>query len=89
MCPFEILHFVPLALILVVAFFARTVISRVSMSFVTSGLSIIGLVAGSHVHTAHAEPLTLLDPCVGYFIAIAVSFAVVIKELVKVKQLSK
>ncbi len=88
-CPFEFLHFIPLAAIILVAFFGRNRFTRVGVSAIVSGLSIIGLVAGGHVHTAHAEPMLMLDPCYGYMASLVVAFAVMAKEIIAVKQISK
>jgi tetrahydromethanopterin S-methyltransferase subunit D len=88
-CPFEVLHFIPLVAIAVVALFARGKFTRVGTSAIVSGLSIIGLVAGGHMHSEHAEPMMLLDPCVGYMVSLVIAFAVMAKELIVVKQTSK
>jgi hypothetical protein len=87
-CPFEILHFIPLVAIVGTALFARGKFSRISISVSVFALSVVGLVSGSHVHTAHAEPITFLDPCLGYMLAAAISIAVIARDVIKSKQLS-
>ncbi len=88
-CPFEFLHFIPLIAVALVAVFGRNRFTRVGVSAIVSGLSIIGLVAGSHVHTAHAEPMLMLDPCYGYMASLVVAMVIMVKEIVAVKQISK
>ncbi len=88
-CPFEFLHFIPLVAIVLVALFARGKFTRVGTSAIVTALSIVGLAAGGHVHTAHAEPMMLLDPCFGYMASLVIALAVVLKDLVLVRQASK
>ena len=88
MCPFEILHFAPLALIAgsVLLFKAP---NKKLLSLTVAVLSVIGLIAGEHMHTEHAMPISMIDPCVGYFVSLAVSAFVAVKEFKLIKALAK
>jgi hypothetical protein len=79
MCVFEVLHFLPLALI---------VVSMVSLrgksgvlSIVVAALSVVGLLAGNHSHAEHAAFFGIVDPCFGYMVAIALSAVSGVKSL--------
>lgn len=72
-CPFEILHYVPLALIAVAFVAGFRGISKVKLSGFVLVMSIIGLISGNHVHTEHAHAITLLDPCYAYMVLSVIS----------------
>lgn len=81
-CTVEIFHYLPVALIALSLFSATTKAGRLLTSSVVAGLSILGLAAGAHMHIGHGEVLTSIDPCVGYFISLAVSLTVSGREMV-------
>lgn len=87
-CPFEILHFAPLVLIALTAFSLRLSNARLPLSASIAALSVIGLFAGSHMHTEHLEPYGWIDPCYGYALSLVVSVIIVARELV-LKNLAK
>lgn len=66
MCPFEVLHFLPLALI---AVSSLSKLNKIATSTAILVLSLVGLFAGDHIHTAHGEVLNLVDPCAAYAVA--------------------
>lgn len=70
MCVFEILHFLPLALI--AASFAGKM-NKVAVSVAVLALSLVGLFAGDHMHHEHAEAINLIDPCLAYAAAALLS----------------
>lgn len=72
MCVFEVLHFLPLALIALSALSLKGKFSGL-FSVMVLGLSIAGLIAGNHAHTEHSAFFGMTDPCFGYVLAIAVS----------------
>jgi hypothetical protein len=84
-CPFEILHFAPLILIALTAFTFKSGNARLPLSIAIAVLSVIGLVAGNHMHTEHLEPYGVIDPCYGYTLSLLVSVLMVAKELVSKK----
>ena len=84
-CPFDILHFLPLALIAVAFIVARSKIAPRALSIVVAGLSVVGLSAGAHVHTVHAEHVSLIDPCYGYVVALTVAIYTIAKSSLAVK----
>ena len=83
LCPFEFLHFAPIFLIVASLFMFAKNIKNPASPLVVLVLSVVGLMAGSHMHTAHAEAFTLLDPCVGYLVSAVVSVAHVVRSFAK------
>ncbi len=80
-CPFEILHYLPIALI---AFSALSLIyssQKVYISMAIIVASFLGLIAGQHMHTEHMEPLSFFDPCYGYIASLMVSTVALIRKL--------
>jgi hypothetical protein len=80
-CSVEIFHYLPVALIALSLFSATTKASRALTSAVVSGLSILGLTAGAHMHVGHGEIVTAFDPCVGYLIALTIALTVCGREI--------
>jgi hypothetical protein len=68
-CPFEILHFVPVILIAASIFAAKKLGSMFYVSLII--LSVFGLVAGSHSHAEHGAFFGAFDPCWAYNVALA------------------
>lgn len=85
MCPFEILHALPLALIGGSLLLMRYNLKRKLTCTAIILLSLIGLFSGHHVHTEHAVPFAIFDPCVGYIASLIISAFVLIKEVAKDK----
>lgn len=75
MCPFDLLHFAPIALIAASVVFLKKSSFSVFGSLAIAALSLIGLVAGAHMHThaAHAMPMLAFDPCYGYAVSLVAS----------------
>ncbi len=80
MCVFEILHFLPLALIALSALSLKGKSSGL-FSLMVLVLSTIGLIAGNHSHVEHGAFFGMADPCFGYMLAIAVSAFTSLKAL--------
>ncbi len=80
MCPYEILHYLPLGLIAfsVISLFSSS--SKLHLSLIVIASSFVGLVAGEHMHTVHFEPVTLFDPCYGYVASLIVSTYVLVRN---------
>lgn len=89
MCPFELLHALPLALIAGSIFLTRYNLKRKLVYTAIILLSLVGLFSGHHVHTEHSTSLSIIDPCVGYFVSIAISGYMLLKEWIKTSTLSK
>ena len=83
MCPFEILHFAPLALIAISLFVLKSSSNKLLFGISLAVLSLVGLVAGSHMHTEHFEPYAFFDPCYGYIIALIVSAFAIFKGIIE------
>lgn len=84
-CPFDVLHFLPLALIVAAFVVAKSKLAPKALSTIIAGLSVVGLTAGAHVHTVHAEHMSLIDPCYGYMISLVVAVYTIVKSSVAVK----
>jgi hypothetical protein len=82
----EILHFLPILLIVITlaAFKFDFRIKSVSLSVLF--LSTIGLFFGSHVHHGHVENITLFDPCVSYAVSSVISVFVLTKGILKTQK---
>lgn len=80
MCPYEILHYLPLGLIAfsVISLFSSS--NKLQLSLIIMVSSLIGLFAGEHMHTVHLEPVTLFDPCYGYVASLIVSTYVLVRN---------
>jgi hypothetical protein len=88
MCPFEILHYLPLGLIAfsVISLFSSS--SKLHLSLIVIASSLVGLVAGEHMHTVHFEPMTILDPCYGYVASLIVSSYVLVRNYKAAKKVA-
>lgn len=88
MCPFEILHYLPLGLIAfsVASLFSSS--SKIHLSLIIIASSFIGLVAGEHMHTVHFEPVTMFDPCYGYIASLMVSGYVLVRNYKAAKKVA-
>ena len=72
MCVFEILHFLPVALIAASILQLRS--GSGAMAFaVIAVLSVAGLVGGQHSHVEHAAFFGMMDPCYAYAASLVVS----------------
>ncbi len=80
MCVFEVLHFLPLALIALSALGLKSKFNGLFAVMVLF-LSIAGLVAGDHAHSEHGSFFGVIDPCFGYMVAIALSGFSILKSL--------
>jgi uncharacterized membrane protein len=81
MCPFELLHFVPLVLIVVSVAVLRKSTFGLYSSLAVIVLSVIGIFSGAHMHTEHAMPLTIIDPCYGYVVSLSISSVSFIRNI--------
>ena len=84
-CVFEILHFLPLALIAVSTLTLRNKF-KLSSSFATLILSLIGLVGGIHSHVEHNEFFGIFDPCNLYVASFVISALTVIRAGIKIRK---
>lgn len=80
MCVFEVLHFLPLALIALSALSLKGKFSGL-FSVMVLVLSATGLIAGHHAHTEHGAFFGMVDPCFGYIVAMVVSGFSALKSL--------
>ena len=80
MCPFEILHYLPLALIAFSGISLFSSSSKLHLSLIVIASSLVGLIAGEHMHTVHFEPVTLFDPCYGYVASLIISTYVLVRN---------
>ncbi|MDF3047833.1 MAG: hypothetical protein K0R73_951 [Candidatus Midichloriaceae bacterium] len=71
MCVFEVLHFLPLALIVASMVSLRGKSGVLALA--VTALSVVGLIAGNHSHAEHGAFFGMVDPCFGYLVAIALS----------------
>lgn len=85
MCPFELLHFAPLVLIVVSFAVLRKSTFGLYSSLAVVALSAIGILSGAHMHTEHAMPLTWFDPCYGYAVSLVVSTSSFIRNVLSAR----
>ncbi len=71
-CPFEILHFLPLCIIALAGLFFRAL--GMKFYYLSIFMSVLGIVSGTHSHYEHAAFFGAFDPCWGYYAVLAVSF---------------
>jgi hypothetical protein len=80
MCVFEILHFLPSALIVLSAVSLKGKLGGL-FSVMVLVLSGVGLVSGYHSHSEHGAFFGIVDPCFGYVVAIVLSSIASVKNL--------
>ena len=88
MCAFEILHYLPIALIAFAVISLSYTSKKAYVSMSVAIMSLIGLIAGEHMHTTHMEPATLFDPCYGYVASLIVSTVALIRNFKVTKEVS-
>lgn len=80
MCIFEILHFVPLALI-GLSLLTPKIRSNSSFSLMVAIFSIVGLASGGHSHIEHGAFFGIIDPCNAYLASLVLSSVMVAKSV--------
>lgn len=88
MCPFEILHYLPVVLIALALLSIAYGSKKSYVNVAIMAASLLGLIAGQHMHTIHMEPASFIDPCYGYVVSLLVSTYASIKNFVSIKQVS-
>lgn len=71
MCIFEVLHFLPMALIAAAAVFGNK-FSNISAAIMFVA-SVVGLASGVHTHTEHFVEFAAFDYCYVYAVSLAYS----------------
>jgi hypothetical protein len=88
-CPFDILHFLPLFLILASITLPSLKKLSIASSLSIFGISILGLIGGNHVHVEHMVAYSIIDPCYGYFISLAISGYNLVKSALTRQSIAK
>lgn len=71
MCIFEVLHFLPMALIAAAALFGSK-FSNISAAIMFVA-SVVGLASGAHTHVEHFVEVSMFDYCYMYAVSLAYS----------------